>query len=100
MLYSIPVELEEKIRRNEVSYEDLKFRRYKNLIIPIDGLLSKTSGRCLIELVEYFLRFSTIKSIENDEENSERQSKFPFKCIGLVQTVAQPPFNQCSLSPV
>jgi hypothetical protein len=61
LLYSLPVELEKKIRSNEVSYEDLKFRRYKNLIIPIDGLLSKTSGRCLIEIVEYFLRYSTIK---------------------------------------
>lgn len=26
--------------------------------------------------------------------------KFPFKCIGMSMTVAMPPFNKCSLSPV
>lgn len=66
MLYSLPVNLEEAIRGNFVSYEDLKFRRYKNLIIPIDGLLNMTSERSLIELITYFLRNSTMKTIDND----------------------------------
>ena len=85
-LYSFPVELEKKIATNEVSFEDLKFRRYKNLLIPIDGLLSQTSGRPLIELVEYFLRYSTIRSKTN--EIHPTLPKFPFKCISMVQTVA------------
>ena len=97
-LYSFPVELEQKIARNEVTFEDLKFRRYKNLLIPIDGLLGQTSGRPLIELVEYFLRYSTVHSKTNEIHPS--LPKFPFKLISMVETVAQPPFSQCSLSPV
>lgn len=111
LLYSLPVDLEAKIRANEVPYEDLKFRRYKTLLIPIDGLLSHTSGRALTEIVSYFLRYSNLQSIDNDEINDVngypvtpmepyQMSKFPFKCISMVQTVALPPFTQCSLSPV
>ncbi len=61
MLYSLPVELERKIQSNEQSYEDIKLRRYKTLLIPIDGLLSSSSGRPMIELISYFLRYSTLK---------------------------------------
>jgi hypothetical protein len=38
LLYSLPVELERAIRKNEVNNEDLVFRRYKSLLVPIDGL--------------------------------------------------------------
>jgi hypothetical protein len=72
---------------NEVSNEDLVFRRYKTLIIPIDGLLNQTSGYSLIEIIDYFLRYSTVKSIDNLEEDEDigiKKKKFPFKCIGFV----------------
>jgi hypothetical protein len=38
-LYSLPVHLEEKIMSATVPNEDLVFRRYKVLLIPIDGFL-------------------------------------------------------------
>ncbi len=38
-LYSLPVPLEESIMKGQVPHEDLAFRRYKVLIIPIDELL-------------------------------------------------------------
>ena len=50
----------------------------------------------LIELTNYFLRYSTLRTIENVEDL--KLKTFPFKCIGLVQTVAVPPFNKCSLA--
>jgi flagellar biosynthesis GTPase FlhF len=94
MLYSLPVELEERIRANELPYEDLKFRRYKTLLFPIDGLLGLTSGRCIAEIVAYFLRYSTMTQIDNDEINDDlgypttqsamNLSNFPFKCISMV----------------
>ncbi len=96
-LYSLPVALEEKILSNQIPQEDLTFRRYKTLIIPLDNLLSKTSGLPMIELTNYFLRYSTLKKINNFEEEDKFKS-FPFKCIGLVQSVAVPPFNKCGLS--
>ena len=48
--------------------------------------------------MEYFLRYSTIRTKTNEIHPS--LPKFPFKLISLVETVAQPPFSQCSLSPV
>lgn len=96
-LYSLPVSLEHQITANEVPKDDLTFRRYKVLVIPLDGLFSRTSGIPLIELVQYFMRFSTLPLVENTKLPG---LTFPFKCIGLVQTVAVPPFNKCSLSPV
>jgi hypothetical protein len=62
-LYSLPLDLEEKILSGKVSNEDLIFRRYKTLIIPTEGLLH---GDALIELIDYFLRYSTIKKIQNE----------------------------------
>ena len=98
----MPVTLENRILAGEVPNEDLIFRRYKTLLIPIDGLISKTSGLSLVELTTYFLRNSNIKQVDNTEDPSmsPKLPNFPFKCIGLVQTVALPPFNHCSLSPV
>ena len=61
MLYSLPVDLERKIQNNEQSYEDVKLRRYKTLVVPIDGLLSNSTGKPMIELISYFLRYSTLK---------------------------------------
>ena len=61
-MYSLPVDLENKIVSGEVCDEDLIFRRYKTLIIPTEGLLH---GDALIELIDYFLRNSTLKKIEN-----------------------------------
>lgn len=105
-LYSLPVDLEEKILKNEVPNEDIMFRRYKVLLIPVDALLGHTSGRPLIELTNYFLRYSTLPLSDNRMPNSDEElhhesiKSFPFKCIGFVETVAVPPFNKCSLSPV
>lgn len=98
LLYTLPVALEQSIAANEVPKDDITFRRYKMMVLPVDSLFSKTSGLPLIELVQYFLRFSTMPIVDN---TSKQQPKtFPFKCIGLTQTVAVPPFNKCSLSPV
>ena len=83
-LYSIPVDLENKILNNDVPNEDLVFRRYKTMIIPIDGLLSKTSGLSIVELTSYFLRHSTLNHIDNNEDDPSREAQFPFKCIGMV----------------
>ena len=96
------MELEKQIRLSNVPYEDLKFRRYKTLLIPIDGLLSQTSDQVLIDLVNYFLRNSTLKTTDNldPEGHQNLRNCFPFKLISLVETVASPPFNQSSLSPV
>ena len=102
-LYSLPVPLEEQILKNEVPYEDIQFRRYKVLLIPIDALLSKTSAHPLIELTNYFLRYSSLELLDNREESKENRNSlksFAFRCIGLVQSVAVPPFNKCSLSAV
>ena len=96
-LYTIPVELEEKIMMNEVPKEDITFRRYKTLLIPIEGLFSRTSGMPMIELINYFLRYSNVPVYENTEQHLKT---FPFKCIGMVQSVACPPFNKCSLAAV
>lgn len=79
------------------------FRRYKTLVIPIDALLAKTSSLPLIELTNYFLRFSNMNLVDNRSEEQqvrERYRTFPFKCIGFVQTMAVPPFNKCSLSAI
>ena len=38
-LYSLPVGLEEKITAGQVPNEDIVFRRYKVLLIPLDGLI-------------------------------------------------------------
>ena len=75
-----------QIRLNSVPYEDLKFRRYKTLLIPIDGLLSLTSERVLIALINYFLKNSTVKTINNEdpEGHSHLRNCFPFKCISMV----------------
>lgn len=37
---------------------------------------------------------------DEEEEEGHNQTKFPFKCIGLTMSVAMPPFNKCSLSPI
>jgi len=70
----------------------------------MDSLLAKTSGLPLIELTNYFLRYSNLRRINNYEsEDADEEPKFksfPFKCIGLVQSVAVPPFNKCGLSAV
>jgi hypothetical protein len=95
-LYALPVGLEQQIRDNKVPNEDLVFRRYKVLVVPLDGLMQKTSGQALIEITNYFLRYSTLKRVENVEDL--KLKTFPFKCIGLVQSVAVPPFNKCSLA--
>ncbi len=81
-LYSLPVSLEENIMKGQVPHEDLAFRRYKVLILPIDDLLQKTSGRAMIELTNFFLRYSTLRTVENVEDLKVKS--FPFKCIGLV----------------
>ena len=101
-LYSLPVALEEAILRGEVPSDDIMFRRYKVLLVPIEGLFGKTSGRPVIELFDYFMRHSTMARANNNptDEESNRGKRFPFKCIGLVQSVALPPFNKCSLSAV
>ena len=87
---------------NEVSKDDLVFRRYKTLVIPIDNLLAKTSGIPMIELTNYFLRYSNLLRIDNYEPEDEGEEikfkSFPFKCIGFVQSVAIAPFNKCGLS--
>jgi hypothetical protein len=56
----------------------------------------------LIELTRYFLRYSNIRTVNNNpaEEEEEVMNSFPFKCIGFVQSEAVPPFNKCGLSPV
>jgi flagellar biosynthesis GTPase FlhF len=100
LLYSLPADLEDRILKNEVPNEDLVFRRYKVLLIPLDSLLSRTSGLQLIEIINYFLRYSTMKKVQNNEEGEAKLKTFPFKCIGVVQSVAVPPFNKCSLSAV
>jgi hypothetical protein len=41
LLYSLPVDLENSIKSNTVSNEDLKFRRYKTMMIPVDRLVSE-----------------------------------------------------------
>jgi hypothetical protein len=103
-LYSLPVPLEEKILGNLVPKDDLVFRRYKTLVIAIDSLLAKTSGLPMIELTNYFLRYSNLRRIDNfepEEEGDEPKFKtFPFKCIGFVQSMAIPPFNKCGLSAI
>lgn len=75
--------MEEQIRNNTIVKEDITFRRYKALIIPIDGLLSLTCGLPMIEIIGYFLRNSTMKRVENTKVE-EKHCCFPFKCIGLV----------------
>ena len=62
VLHTLPVSLDEKIDKNEVDYQDIVFRRYKTLLIPIDSLLSSSA---LMEIVEYFMRYSTIIQVEN-----------------------------------
>lgn len=62
LLYALPLDLEYKIVNGVVANEDLVFRRYKTLIIPTESLLH---GDALIELIDYFMRYSTIKKIEN-----------------------------------
>lgn len=84
--------------KGQVPHEDLAFRRYKVLVVPIDDLLQKTSGRAMIELTNFFLRYSTLRTVENVEDL--KLKSFPFKCVGLVQSVAVPPFNKCSLAAV
>ena len=53
-----------------------------------------------MELVEYFMRYSTIVQVENKEDELEFKAKFPFKCISVNMTVAAPPFNKGNLSPI
>ena len=55
----------------------------------------------LIELSTFFLRHSTLRTVDNFEEDSAAKfNSFPFKCIGLVHSVAVPPFNKCGLSAI
>lgn len=68
--------------KGKVPHEDLAFRRYKVMIMPIDDLLQRTSGNALIELTRYFLRFSSLRTVENVEDKNMKT--FPFKCIGMV----------------
>jgi hypothetical protein len=82
LLYSLPVSLENSIVANKVPSDDITFRRYKVLVLSLDGLFSKTSGLPLIELLNYFLRFSTLPLIENTA--STNLLSFPFKLIGLT----------------
>jgi len=56
--------LETQIAKGEVPNEDLVFRRYKVLIIPLDSLFGRTSGRPMIELTNYFLRNSTLLHVQ------------------------------------
>ncbi len=64
-LYSLPVALEESILSNKVPHEDIMFRRYKVLLIPLDSLFGKTSVNPVIELTNYFLRNSTLLQVDN-----------------------------------
>ena len=93
------MELENRILMNEVPHDDLVFRRYKVLLVPIDGLFGKTSGAPLAEILSYFMRNSTLPQHININLE-EPLPQFPFKCIGMVQSVATPPFGKCSLSAV
>ncbi len=68
--------------KGKMPHENLAFRRYKVIIMPIDDLLLKTSGNALIELIKYFLRFSTLRTVENVEDKN--MNTLPFKCIGMV----------------
>ena len=98
-LHSVPLELETKISKDQVQKEDLVFRRYKALLIPLD---SHINNEVLSELIQYFLLHSTIQKVFEDENKSLAFTKpsFPFKCISMQITVTKAPLSKPSLRDV
>ena len=96
-LHSVPLDLEQKIQTDQVPKEDLVFRRYKALLIPLD---CHTNNEILSELIQYFLQHSTINKVCEDNHKSLAFTKegFPFKCISMQLTVAKAPLVKPSLS--
>ena len=97
-LHSVPLDLEQKIQTDQVQKEDLVFRRYKALLIPLDCHIN---NEILSELIQYFLQHSSIQKVYEDEHKSLAFTKrsFPFKCISMQITVTKAPLCKPSLKP-
>lgn len=98
-LNSLPLDLELKIQSNEVGKEDLVFRRYKSLMIPLD---SHINNGILSDLIQYFLLYSNLNKVYENEHKSLAFTKesFPFKCIGMQIAVTEAPLSSPSLKPM
>ena len=97
-LHSVPLDLEQKIQTDKVAKEDLVFRRYKALLIPLD---SHINNEILSELIQYFLQHSSMHKVYEDKNKSLAFTKgsFPFKCISMQITVTKAPLCKPSLKP-
>lgn len=95
----LPPDLELKIRNNEVGQEEPGSGRYKALMIPLDAHINNA---ILSDLIQYFLLFSTLTKVYENEHKSLAFTKesFPFKCISMQMAVTEAPLRSPSLKPM
>ena len=94
--------MDQKIRHNSVEHQDIAFRRYKAIVVPLGPHISKET---LHQLIEYFLVNSTLQKVYDESSiQASRKSAFfkkecfPFKLISMQMTMASAPFSKPSLN--
>jgi len=83
-LNGLPLDLEHSIRNNQIDREDVVFKRFKCLQIPLGSHLAKETISSLIQFFLLNSSMATSFSSDNEEKLAAfNKVRFPFKCISM-----------------